>query len=120
MQLNQFTYRPEAYMKTTIIGIASIGMLVAPLLSLAQTNPHPTRAEVRAEIVQLEKAGYNPAKGKDENYPNDIQAAEARVAAQKAAGGLSASGMGSSTGTASQSGGSSTSHHSTSTLYEHH
>ena len=107
-------------MKTTIIGIASIGMLLAPLLSVAQTSTHLTRAQVRAELVQLERAGYNPAKAKDENYPDDIQAAEARVAAEKAAGGLSTSGMGSSTGSASQSGGSSTSHHSTSRLYEHH
>ncbi|WP_027820850.1 DUF4148 domain-containing protein [Paraburkholderia bannensis] len=107
-------------MKTTIIGIASIGMLVAPLLAFAQTNTHPTRAEVRAELVQLEKAGYNPAKRDEATYPSDIQAAEARVAAENAAGGLSTSGMGSSTGSASQSGRSSTSHHSTSTLYEHH
>ncbi|WP_028233016.1 DUF4148 domain-containing protein [Paraburkholderia mimosarum] len=107
-------------MKTTIIGIASIGMLLAPLLSVAQTSTHLTRAEVRAELVQLERAGYNPAKAKDENYPDDIQAAEARVAAEKAAGGLSTSGMGSGTGSASQSGGSSASHHSTSRLYEHH
>lgn len=107
-------------MKTTIIWIASIGMLVSPLISLAQTNTHPTRAEVRAELVQLEKAGYNPAKRDEASYPSDIQAAEARVAAETPAGGLSTSGMGSSTGSASQSGQSSTSHHSTSTLYEHH
>lgn len=107
-------------MNTTIIGIAGIGMLVAPLLSLSQTGTHPTRAEVRAELVQLEKAGYNPARRDEATYPGDIQAAEARVAAQKTAAGLPASGMGSSTGSASQSGSSSTSHHSTSTLYEHH
>ncbi|WP_395069145.1 DUF4148 domain-containing protein [Paraburkholderia silvatlantica] len=99
-------------MKTTIIGIASIAMLVAPLLSLAQTSPHPTRAEVRAELVQLEKAGYNPARRDEATYPSDIQAAEARVAAEKAASGLSTSGMGGSPGSASQSGGSSASHHS--------
>ncbi|WP_343675017.1 DUF4148 domain-containing protein [Paraburkholderia heleia] len=107
-------------MKTTIIGIASIGMLVAPLLSLAQTSPHPTRAEVRAELVQLEKAGYHPARRDETTYPGDIQAAEARVAAEKAAGGLSTSGMGGSTGGASQSGDSRTSRHSTLPLYEHH
>ncbi|CAN7658875.1 DUF4148 domain-containing protein [Caballeronia sp. LjRoot34] len=43
-----------------------------------------SRAEVRAELGQLEKAGYNPARGRDPDYPADIQAAEARVAAQNA------------------------------------
>jgi Domain of unknown function (DUF4148) len=36
-----------------------------------------TRAQVRAELVQLEKAGYNLEI--KENYPDEIQAAEARV-----------------------------------------
>lgn len=107
-------------MKTTIVGIASIGLLLAPLLAIAQASTHPTRAEVRAELVQLEKAGYNPAKGNRATYPDDIQAAEARVAAENAKGSLSTSGMGSSTGSASQSGGTSTSHRSSMPLYEHH
>ena len=40
-----------------------------------------TRAQVRAELVQLEKAGYDPTSDQTE-YPKNIQAAEARVAAQ--------------------------------------
>ncbi|SKD04181.1 protein of unknown function [Burkholderia sp. CF099] len=43
-----------------------------------------TRAQVRAELVALQKAGYG---GEDVTYPTQIQAAEARVAAQKAAAG---------------------------------
>ncbi|CAB3797112.1 DUF4148 domain-containing protein [Pararobbsia alpina] len=43
-----------------------------------------SRAQVRAQLVQIEKAGYNPARGEDIHYPDDIQAAEAKVAAQNA------------------------------------
>ena len=52
-----------------------------PALSFAQSNQPLTRAQVRAELVQLEKAGYNPA-GDETQYPRNIQAAEARVSAQ--------------------------------------
>jgi type IV secretory pathway VirB9-like protein len=44
-----------------------------------------TRAEVRAQLIQLEKAGYNPATANDTNYPQDLQAAERRVEAQQQA-----------------------------------
>jgi hypothetical protein len=40
-----------------------------------------TRAQVRAQLAQIEKAGYNPA-ADNTQYPNDIEAAEARVAKQ--------------------------------------
>jgi uncharacterized protein YgbK (DUF1537 family) len=38
-----------------------------------------TRAQVRAELVQLEKAGYNAASD-DTQYPQNLQTAEARIA----------------------------------------
>ncbi|WP_322068824.1 DUF4148 domain-containing protein, partial [Paraburkholderia bannensis] len=38
-------------------------------------------AQVRAELVQLEKAGYNPAADYTQ-YPQNLQAAQARVDAQ--------------------------------------
>lgn len=41
-----------------------------------------TRAEVRADLVRVEQAGYSPSTGSDPAYPADIQAAEAKVAAQ--------------------------------------
>jgi hypothetical protein len=42
------------------------------------------RPSVAADTVQLEKAGYEPGRD-DPYYPADIQAAEARVAAQNGA-----------------------------------
>jgi len=71
-----------------------------PALSFAQSNHPLTRAEVRAELAQLEKAGYNPASDETQ-YPRNIQAAEARVSAQN---GLSASSYGSATAGTSASG----------------
>jgi hypothetical protein len=55
-----------------------------PVASFAQNQP-VTRAQVRAELIQLEKAGYNPSTVNRSKYPTDIQAAEARVAAQNGA-----------------------------------
>lgn len=57
---------------------------VAPAVSSAQSNHPLTRAEVYAQLVQIEKAGYNPARGTDTDYPSDVQAAEARINAQQA------------------------------------
>ncbi|MDR5761119.1 DUF4148 domain-containing protein [Caballeronia sp. LZ035] len=72
-----------------LIGIAAIALaFAAPVASFAQSSQPLTRAEVRAQIVQLEKAGYNPGVVNDTTYPADIQAAEARVAAQSAYGGV--------------------------------
>jgi hypothetical protein len=42
-----------------------------------------TRAQVLADLVRVEQAGYRPG-GDDVNYPADIQAAEQRIAAQDA------------------------------------
>ncbi|APA88206.1 DUF4148 domain-containing protein [Paraburkholderia sprentiae WSM5005] len=57
-------------------------LVAAPVVSFAQSQPHQalTHAEVRAELVQLEKAGYSPA-GDNTQYPQNIQAAEARISA---------------------------------------
>ncbi|MDN7183976.1 DUF4148 domain-containing protein [Caballeronia sp. SEWSISQ10-4 2] len=70
-------------MKNLICAILAT-VLIAPAVSFAQTSHGPvTRAEVRAELVQLEKAGYQPA-AKQNHYPDEIQAAEARVQADNA------------------------------------
>jgi hypothetical protein len=87
-------------MKSLIKAIAIAAVLAAPVVSFAQTNQPLTRAEVRAQLVQLEKAGYNPSTADDNNYPQDIQAAEARVAAQNG----NTTGYGSNAGGSTQAG----------------
>jgi hypothetical protein len=72
----------KAMLRTLLVGCA----LTAPALALAQSNDDPvTRAEVRADLVRVEQAGYRPV-ASDPYYPSDIQAAEAKVAAQQDGG----------------------------------
>jgi hypothetical protein len=72
-------------MKSFIQAIAVAAVLAIPAVSFAQSNGTVTRAEVRAQLIQLEKAGYNSADADNANYPADIQKAEARVAAENGA-----------------------------------
>ncbi|MDH6147105.1 MULTISPECIES: DUF4148 domain-containing protein [Paraburkholderia] len=70
-------------MNTIFKTIALIVCVAAPAVSFAQTSNGPTsRAQVRAQLVQLEHAGYKPSKL---HYPADIQAAEARIGVHNAA-----------------------------------
>ncbi|MBN3781674.1 purine nucleoside phosphorylase [Burkholderia lata] len=64
-------------MKTALSLLVLAAAIAAPAVSFAQTNGPVTRGEVVAQLRQLEQAGYKPLKGQ---YPEDIQAAEARVA----------------------------------------
>jgi hypothetical protein len=81
-------------MKAIIFATLAVA-LATPVVSFAQTAEPVTRAEVRADLVQLESAGYRPV-SQDASYPSDIQAAEARV---HAGNGASAYGGVSDTGT---------------------
>ncbi|SAL13526.1 membrane protein [Caballeronia arvi] len=84
----------KAFVPALVIATA----LAAPTFAFAQSNAPVTRAQVRAELVQLEKAGYNPSEDRV-NYPQNLQAAQARVNAEN--GG---SAYGPSTAGTSQSG----------------
>jgi hypothetical protein len=69
-------------MKRTIQAILIAVVLAAPALTFAQGNNGPlTRAQVKAELAQIEDAGYHPAQ-KGLHYPDDIQAAEAKLNAR--------------------------------------
>ncbi|WGS52222.1 DUF4148 domain-containing protein [Paraburkholderia sp. D15] len=68
-------------MKSLIQAVVIAAALAAPVASFAQSNQPMTRAEVRAQLIQLEQAGYQPGHA-DPYYPADIQAAQARVDAK--------------------------------------
>jgi hypothetical protein len=56
---------------------------IVPAVSFAQSSNGPvTRAEVRAGLVQLERAGYQPA-AKRIHYSDEIQAAEQTCARER-------------------------------------
>lgn len=62
---------------------AALALLVsAPLTSFAQSDAPLTRAQVRAELANLEQAGYNPL-SVDVDYPMGLQKADARLQAEK-------------------------------------
>jgi Domain of unknown function (DUF4148) len=68
-------------MKALICAAFAAAAVAAPSFAFAQASNAPvTRAEVRADLIRVEQAGYHPG-GDDINYPADIQAAEARVQA---------------------------------------
>ena len=84
-------------MKPLSRAVALACILAVPAASFAQSqsNGPVTRAQVRAELIQLESTGWRPAAGNDPHYPEDIQAAEAKVAAMNAASGYGGSATGS-------------------------
>ena len=90
-------------MKSLIKAVALAALVAAPVVSFAQSQQPLTRAHVRAELVQLEKAGYNPNDWM--NYPENIQAAQAKIAAAQNTGAQAdATGYGANPAAASQSG----------------
>jgi hypothetical protein len=68
-------------MNSLIKAVAIALVLAAPVASFAQSSQPVTRAEVRADLARVEQAGYDPHDWV--HYPQNIQAAEARVAAQQ-------------------------------------
>jgi hypothetical protein len=94
-------------MNTLIKQIALAVALIAPVASFAQSNSNPsnqplTRSQVRAELLRVERAGYNPRDWY--HYPENIQAAEQRASAQQDVAQADTSGYGPNVEGASQSG----------------
>ncbi|KAB0655727.1 DUF4148 domain-containing protein [Burkholderia diffusa] len=101
--------------RTIILAVA-----ISPALAFAsQSSGGLTRAEVRAQIVQVEKAGYNPAR-KDIHYPQSIQQAEARIRSSETATQADASGYGPAQPAGFGSGSMIQRHASSRSLYAHH
>jgi hypothetical protein len=96
-------------MKTLIPAVFVATLLAAPVVSFAQSSQSSqplTRAQVRAELVALENAGYDPLSDR-QDYPRNIQAAEARLQAQQAQNAVAhrdTSGYGAQEGGTSQAG----------------
>lgn len=90
-------------MNKLLSAVVVAAVLAAPAVSFAQSSQQGlTRAQVRAELVELEQAGYKPQSDR-QSYPQDLQAAEARVSAEKLAKG-DTSGYGAPAASTSESG----------------
>lgn len=70
-------------MKLLVYSVIAVAVLAVPAASFAQSNGPVTRAQVRNELIELERAGYNPATANKNEYPDNLQAALERVAAQR-------------------------------------
>lgn len=69
-------------MKSLINALISASVVAMPAVAFAEQSSAPlTRAQVRAELAQLQKAGYQAA-APGPYYPANLQAAMARVAGQ--------------------------------------
>jgi hypothetical protein len=70
--------------------ITAAALLTSPFAAFAQTaqtdmspSDSLTRAQVQQDQMQVQQAGYNNAVGDQASYPQEAQAAEARVGAQQ-------------------------------------
>ena len=83
-------------MKIRILAAFIVASAIAAPAFAGTDAPALTRALVRAELVLLQAAGYDQSRGEDASYPVQLQAAEARIAAQNggssAYGGVAANG----------------------------
>ena len=58
-------------MKTLACLVLASGVLASPLVSFAQSTAPVTRAQVRAELIRLEEAGYHVGDGDQELRPRE-------------------------------------------------
>jgi hypothetical protein len=71
--------RSESITMKSFLTAATVAVLLyVPVITLAQSNGPITRAQVKAELTQLEQAGYAPNSDQPD-YPAGLHAAEARV-----------------------------------------
>ncbi|MDI9700412.1 MULTISPECIES: DUF4148 domain-containing protein [Burkholderia cepacia complex] len=101
------------------IAIRTVMLALAVVPALAFAGQGLTRAEVRAQLVQIEHAGYNPAR-KDIHYPQSIQQAEARLHSSESTAQTDTTGYGSAQSAGSNSGHAFTTHAPSRSIYLHH
>lgn len=106
-------------MKFAIRTIVLAAAIIPAFALAAQSGSGLTRAEVRAQITQVEQAGYNPAR-KDIHYPQSIQQAEARIRSSESTPQADVSGYGPAYGAGADSGLAIQNHAAAPRLYTHH
>ncbi len=90
-------------MKSLIATFAAAAVLAVPAVSFAQQNAPVTRAQVKADLVAVQKAGYKLGSDRT-NYPESIQAAEARLNPQQNVATADTTGYGAQPAAAQESG----------------
>ncbi|WP_175035347.1 DUF4148 domain-containing protein [Burkholderia lata] len=92
-------------MKTQLIAALLVAISASAAAPAFADEAVVSRAQVRAELVQLGQAGYRPGRANDPHYPDDLQAALARIHANDTAvADVATSGYGRDAVAATQSG----------------
>jgi Domain of unknown function (DUF4148) len=76
--------RRKVIVKLLLYALATFSVAAAPAVSFAQSCEPFTRAQVIAELIAVEHAGFHPGSVDYVEYPGNLQAAEARIAAKHA------------------------------------
>jgi hypothetical protein len=61
-------------------GILLATAMALPILVQAQPASSLSRAQVRDDVIRFERAGYNPSTSDSTAYPENVQAAQRRLA----------------------------------------
>jgi hypothetical protein len=69
-------------MKTLACIVVAGCALAGPVIGFAQSTAPVTRAQVHEELIRLDQAGYRLGDRDHTKYPEQIQAAEAKITAQ--------------------------------------
>jgi len=69
-------------MKTLVHTVCALAVVGVPIASLAQSDGSLTRAQVQAEIAQLQQAGFNPANANTVDFPANMPTTDASAAGQ--------------------------------------
>ncbi|MGR3907555.1 DUF4148 domain-containing protein [Burkholderia sp. SR8] len=92
-------------MKTQLIAAVLVAVSATVAAPAFASEAAITRAQVRAELVELQQAGYAPGRANDPHYPDDLQVALTRIRTNGAVtADTSTSGYGSDAAAATQSG----------------
>ncbi|WP_233889805.1 DUF4148 domain-containing protein [Paraburkholderia flagellata] len=108
-------------MHSRIFIVAVATAVALPVAAHAQSDASSvTREQVRQELVQLERAGYQPARVDNAHYPDDLLAANARIRAAAGADPYAVNAMGGAVNDRSASGRRVSVNASQRALYAHH
>nr|WP_223964021.1 DUF4148 domain-containing protein [Burkholderia diffusa] len=92
-------------MKTQLIAALLVAVSAAVAAPAFASDAVVTRAQVRAELVQLQRAGYVPGRANDPHYPDDLQVGLTRIHANDTvAADTATSGYGADAAAVTQSG----------------
>jgi hypothetical protein len=112
--------RKEIAMNIRLLIVSVAAAVSLPAVAHAQTDgASVTREQVRKELVQLERAGYQPGRN-DLHYPNDLLAAQARIRAAAGTNPYAVNAVGGATDGLSTSGSRVGTNVSQNALFAHH